>query len=263
LPELPEVETVVRSISPHITGRTILRAELRSRRVTRTDWATAEAGLTGARIERVRRRGKQIFVDLDRGVLYVHLGMTGKLLWNAEPSKYARALLELDNGLLIFDDIRQFGRFEFFDVLPTELGQRGPDALSIDFDTFHTRLKEHRGSIKALLLNQSFIAGVGNIYADELLFAARVHPRTQITRISKSRAQTIHRHLLEVLQLAVELRGSSISDYVDAEGLAGEFQSLHRVYGRTGKPCPLCGTPVKRIVLAQRGTHYCPRCQRV
>ncbi len=119
MPELPEVETVVRSISPHITGRTILRAELRSRRVTRTDWAAAEAGLTGAKIEHIRRRGKQIFVDLDRGVLYIHLGMTGKLLWNAEPSKYARALLELDNGLLIFDDIRQFGRFEFFDVLPS------------------------------------------------------------------------------------------------------------------------------------------------
>ena len=262
MPELPEVETVVRTISPYIEGRTILRAEVRSHRVTRGDFALAEGGLAGATIQRVRRRGKQIFVDLDSGVLYIHLGMTGKLLWNTPPNKYTRALLELDNGLLVFDDVRQFGRFEFFKTLPNELAQRGPDALDIDFATFHARLKERRGSIKALLLNQSFIAGVGNIYADELLFAAGVHPRAQVHRISKTRAQTIHRHLLEILRQAVELRGSSISNYVDADGRAGEFQQLHRVYGRTGKPCPACGTQLKRIVLAQRGTHYCPHCQR-
>ena len=263
MPELPEVETVVRSIAPHVVGRTILRAELRSKRVTRTGFSAAETGLGGAKIEGVRRLGKQIFFDLDRGILYVHLGMTGKLLWNAEPSKYARALLELDNGVLIFDDVRQFGRFEFFEALPEALSQKGPDALNIDFETFHSRLKQRRGSIKALLLNQSFIAGVGNIYADELLFGARVHPRTPIARISTARARVIHRELLGVLRAAVELRGSSISDYVDAEGIAGEFQQLHRVYGRAGKPCPICGAPVKRTVVAQRGTHYCPRCQRV
>jgi formamidopyrimidine-DNA glycosylase len=262
LPELPEVETVVRSISPYIEGRTILRAELRSRLVTRGDFAAAEAGLTGAVINEVRRRGKQIFFDLDRGVLYIHLGMTGKLLWNADPGKYTRALLELENGTLLFDDIRQFGRFDFYHTLPPQLSDKGPDALDLTFDVFYSRLKRHRGSIKAVLLNQSFISGVGNIYADELLFAARVHPGTPVPRISKARAQRIHQKLLETLQLAVELRGSSISDYVDGAGNPGEFQQMHRVYGRAGEPCRTCGTAVKRIVIAQRGTHYCPRCQR-
>ena len=220
------------------------------------------ARLDGARIQGVRRRGKQIFVELETGILYIHLGMTGKLLWNAEPGKYTRALLQLDNGLLVYDDVRQFGRFEFFPAIPEAFTRTGPDALGLDFDTFLKNLKKRRGSIKAVLLNQSFIAGIGNIYADELLFAARVHPRTNISRISPKRAAEIHRRLLEILELAVRLRGSSISDYVDAAGEAGEFQQLHKVYGRTGLPCFNCGTPIRRIVLAQRGTHYCPRCQR-
>jgi formamidopyrimidine-DNA glycosylase len=262
LPELPEVETVVRSIRPHLLGRKIISSEVRSTRVTRNDFGLTTAGLDGARIEGVRRRGKQIFVDLETGVLYIHLGMTGKLLWNAEPGKYTRALLRLDDGLLIYDDVRQFGRFEFFPTLPEALTRKGPDALGLDFNTFLRSLKKRRGSIKAALLNQSFIAGVGNIYADELLFAARVHPRTDISRISSKRAAQLHQGLVEVLELAVRLRGSSISDYVDAAGEAGEFQQLHKVYGRTGLPCPNCGTPIRRIVVAQRGTHYCPRCQR-
>ena len=188
--------------------------------------------------------------------------MTGKLLWNAEPGKYTRALLQLDNGLLVYDDVRQFGRFEFFPALPDVIARKGPDALNLDFDTFLNSLRKRRGSIKAALLNQSFIAGVGNIYADELLFAARVHPKTIIARISKARAIEIHKRLIETLRMAVELRGSSISDYVDSAGIAGEYQQFHRVYGRTGLPCFNCGTPIRRIVVAQRGTHYCPRCQR-
>lgn len=240
----------------------IASSEVRSHRVTRGDFGFTTAGLDGARIEAVRRRGKQIFVDLDSGILYIHLGMTGKLLWNSEPGKYTRALLQLDNGRLIYDDVRQFGRFEFFPALPEGLAQRGPDALGLNFETFLLSLRKRRGAIKAALLNQSFIAGVGNIYADELLFAARVHPRTDISRISSKRAAEIHKRLLETLELAVAMRGSSISDYVDAAGTAGEFQQLHKVYGRTGLPCLNCGTPIRRIVVAQRGTHYCPRCQR-
>ncbi|MBV8820891.1 MAG: bifunctional DNA-formamidopyrimidine glycosylase/DNA-(apurinic or apyrimidinic site) lyase [Acidobacteriaceae bacterium] len=260
MPELPEVETVIRSLVPHIRGRTIVRAELSSRRVTRGDWAATEAALTDATITGVRRRGKQIFIDLNRGILYVHLGMTGKLLWNADPGKYTRARLELDSGTLLFDDIRQFGRFEY---LPEEPGaKKGPDALGVDFATFHSRIQRYRGSIKAVFLNQAFVSGVGNIYADEILFAARVHPKTAVARISKRRAEIIHKHMLGVLEQAIELRGSSISDYVDSAGLAGEFQTVHRVYARTGQPCTVCGTPIRRIVIGQRGTHYCPRCQR-
>jgi formamidopyrimidine-DNA glycosylase len=262
LPELPEVETVVRSIAPHLAGRTIERAELYSRRVTRGGLAQTAKRLAGRVIQRVRRRGKQILVDLDAGVLYLHLGMTGKLLWNGDTGKYTRAVLELDKGRLVYDDIRQFGRVEYFDVLPKTLQGVGPDALGIAFEEFHARLKTHRGRIKAVLLNQSFVAGVGNIYADEMLFAAGIHPRAQAKRISKKRAEQLHANLAAILEAAIEQRGSSISDYVDGEGERGNFQNMHAVYGRAGKPCPRCGAPIRRIVIAQRGTHYCARCQR-
>ncbi len=262
LPELPEVETVVRSITPHIVGQRIERAEFSSARVTRGGFLQTAEGVTGATIGSVRRRGKQIFIDLDRGVVYVHLGMTGKLLWNAVPGKYTRAVFELERGTLLYDDVRQFGRVEFFESLPEIFERVGPDALSVGFDEFYARLKKHSGSIKPLLLNQGFVGGIGNIYADELLFAARIHPRTAASRISKARAQKIHKQVIEVLQLAIRHRGSSISDYVDAAGERGGFQQLHNVYGREGQPCPRCGTPIRRMVLGQRGTHYCPRCQR-
>lgn len=262
MPELPEVETVVRSISPHVLGQTIRHASVCSHRVTRADFRQTVKHLTGATIRRVHRRGKQIYFELDRGVLYVHLGMTGKLLWNATPGKFVRAVLEFDAGTLTYDDVRQFGRFEFFDKLPDLFERSGPDALSVDFAEFFERLKRHKGHIKPLLLNQSFIAGVGNIYADESLFAAGVHPRARANRLSKKRAEDLHRTIVAVLQLAIEHRGSSISNYVDAEGERGDFQQQHNVYGRAGKPCARCGQAIRRIVLGQRGTHYCPRCQR-
>jgi formamidopyrimidine-DNA glycosylase len=201
-------------------------------------------------------------MDLDRGHLYVHLGMTGKLLWNGLPGKHTRAVLELDNGTLLYDDVRQFGRMEFFETLPKVFESAGPDALGIAFADFHARLTQHRGHIKALLLNQSFLAGIGNIYADETLWAAQIHPRTAVSHLSKKRAQKLHQNLLEVLEAAIEHRGSSISDYVDSAGEQGSFQQLHNVYGRAGQRCPRCGALIRRILVMQRGTHYCPRCQR-
>ena len=211
----------------------------------------------------VHRHGKQIHVQLDRGTLYIHLGMTGKLLWNAEEDKFTRAVLDFDNGTLQYNDIRQFGRFEFFGTMPAQIGGKGPDALSVDFEIFYQRLKKHRGNIKTVLLNQAFVAGIGNIYADEVLFASGVHPRTLVSRISRARAERIHGQTREILEAAVQFKGSSISDYVDAAGGKGTFQNLHQVYGRTGLACNKCGTAIRRIVLGQRSTHYCPRCQRV
>jgi formamidopyrimidine-DNA glycosylase len=263
VPELPEVETVVRSIAPRVTGKTIQRVILSSHRVTRGGLIETAQALQNRVIERVRRRGKQIFFDLDRGIIYVHLGMTGKLLWNGERTPYTRAEFSLDAGTLLYDDIRQFGRVEYFDALPDLLERVGPDALMVSFPEFYSRMKQHRTPVKALLLNQSFISGVGNIYADETLFASQLHPRAKANRLSKARAEQLHRNLIDILQLAIRHRGSSISDYVDASGERGRFQQLHNVYGREGKPCPRCQTPIRRIVLGQRGTHYCPRCQRV
>ena len=262
MPELPEVETVVRSVAPHIVGRTIEYAEFTSHRVTRGGFETTANAVAGAYIKAVRRRGKQILIELDRGFLYVHLGMTGKLLMNAARTPYTRAVLTLDEGVLIYDDVRQFGRFEYFKALPETIERVGPDALTVDFEAFYQKLKKHRTRIKALLLNQAFVSGVGNIYADELLFAAGIRPTTLASKISRKRAQQMHASLLQILRLAIEHRGSSISDYVDSDGRRGEFQQLHQVYQRTGEPCGACGEPIKRIVVAQRSTHYCPRCQR-
>ncbi len=262
MPELPEVETVVRSVRPHILGKKILAASLSSRRVTRANHEETIEALTGATVTDVRRRGKQILIDLNRGLLYVHLGMTGKLLWDAPLTKYTRAQLQFEDGLLLYDDTRMFGRVEFFADPPDMLTRVGPDALTISFEDFYARLKRHKGRIKAVLLNQAFLAGVGNIYADESLFAAGIHPKTAAQRLSKTRAQKLHTHLLEILETAIQHRGSSIADYVDSAGERGSYQQLHNVYGRKGEICLRCGAGIRRIVLAQRGTHFCPRCQK-
>jgi formamidopyrimidine-DNA glycosylase len=263
LPELPEVETVVRSIRARVCGKLIVSAQVNSKRVTRNGFADTVAGLTGAVIQSVRRHGKQIFFQLDRGILYVHLGMTGKLLWNASPTKFTRAILYLDEGTLIYEDIRQFGRFEFYPEMPKALGKVGPDALNVSFEEFLSRLRRHRGFIKPLLLNQSFIGGVGNIYADEALFASRIHPRAIANKLSIARARELHNNILAILALAVEHGGSSISNYVDSDGASGSYQQQHHAYGRTGEACVRCGRTIRRVVLGQRGTHYCPGCQRV
>ena len=263
MPELPEVETVVRSIAPHIVGQRIRAASFFSRQVTRNDFLETAASLVGKSILGVRRKGKQIFLDLDGGILYIHLGMTGKLLWNAVAGRYTRAVIELENGVLLYDDIRMFGRVEFFEQSPPALSRVGPDALGIQFSDFHSRLRARRGRLKAVILNQSFIAGVGNIYADESLFAARIHPLALSDRLSKQRSEKLHKSLIEILELAIRHRGSSISDYVDSAGERGSFQQFHSVYGRAGEPCLRFGTLIRRIVVSGRGTHYCPRCQRV
>lgn len=263
MPELPEVETVVRSIAHHLIGKSILDASFLSSRVTRGDHLAAGIALAGSTVRRIERRGKQIWICLDRGFLYVHLGMTGKLLWNGTPGKYTRACLQLTDGQLLFDDIRTFGRFEFFPDRETALSPVGPDALTVPFEAFVQRLRGRRGRIKAVLLSQAFLAGVGNIYADEALFAAGIHPRTSVQRLSDARARRLHSAILQILATAIKHKGSSISDYVDGLGERGSFQQLHKVYGRTGEPCANCGTKVRRIVVGQRGTHYCPRCQRV
>ena len=262
MPELPEVETVVRSIAPYLLGQKIRAVALSSHRVTRGDRTITAEALTGRTIVAVNRHGKQILVQLDRGLLYIHLGMTGNLLWNATPGKFSRAIFELERGVLVYNDIRQFGRVEFYNELPALLTRVGPDALLLEAAAFCARLKQRKGPIKTLLLNQGFLSGVGNIYADEALFAAGIHPRTPANRISRKRAAALHAQIYAILRMAIEHRGSSIANHVDGYGTPGAFQQLHAVYGRGGEPCLRCGKQIKRIVLGQRGTHYCPRCQR-
>ena len=262
MPELPEVETVVRSLSGILPGCRILSAEFTSRFVTPGDRAALRARLANQTIRAIRRHGKFIVLELDAGVLVVHLGMTGKLLFDAPRGAHAHGVLHLDRGVLVYDDPRQFGRIEWAPALPARVSRLGPDPLLVSFDDFQRELKHRRSALKPLLLNQRFLRGIGNIYADEALHRARIHPKANASRLGSERALRLYESIRDTLRLAIEHRGSSISDYVDAAGERGSFQLLHHVYGKAGQPCPECGTPIRRILLAQRGTHYCPRCQR-
>ena len=262
MPELPEVETVVRSLRPALVGRRILNAEFLQLRVLRGSPLETARALAGRRIEAVECYGKFIAIRLDRGYLVVHLGMTGKLLIDAPPTKWTHAIFTLDQCTLHYDDQRQFGRIEYGAQLPERVSALGPEPLEIAFADFARRVKARHASIKAVLLNQAVVRGVGNIYADEALFRAGVHPARVAASLRKDRVERIYNAMREVLTEAIESRGSSVSNYVDADGRKGSFQLAHRVYRRTGKPCTNCGAEIERILVAQRGTHFCPKCQR-
>ena len=176
MPELPEVETVVRSLAPHLPGRTIVSAKFSSKHVTPGNRALLARKLKGRRIESVKRRGKFILIKLDEGILVVHLGMTGQLLLDATPKDHAYGLFHLDRGQLVYRDPRQFGSIAWYKDAAQAIGKLGPEPLEIELQDFEDRLKKRKTQIKALLLNQTFVAGVGNIYADEILYAAKVHP---------------------------------------------------------------------------------------
>jgi formamidopyrimidine-DNA glycosylase len=258
MPELPEVETVVRTVAPHLTGRSILSAEFTSRFVTPGNRSALARRLAGRKIESVRRRGKFILVTLDQGMFTIHLGMTGRLLISGRPGEHTYGVFTLDDGLLLYDDPRQFGKIEWN---PARVAKLGPEPLEISLEEFRARLRR-RAHIKPLLLNQSFLAGLGNIYVDESLFAAGIHPLASAARISGARAAKLHQAIREILGAAIAAGGSSISDYVDAEGRRGWFQISHKAYGREGEPCANCGLPIRKIVVGQRGTHFCPKCQK-
>ena len=262
MPELPEIETIVRELAPALAGRLIRDVEFLSRLILLDPPQAGMDFLRGRCIISLIRQGKFIVCRVDRGFLTFHLGMTGKLLLDSGKGPYTRAVFALDSGSLRFDDIRQFGRIEWGECVPARVERLGADPLSISASEFIRQVRRHSGHIKPLLLNQTFLAGLGNIYTDEVLHRAGIHPRTRATRLGRERCLRLHRAIVEVLSLAIEHRGSSISDYVDASGRQGSFQLLHQVYGKPGQPCPRCGTPIRRIVIAQRGTHFCPDCQK-
>jgi formamidopyrimidine-DNA glycosylase len=264
VPELPEVETVVRTIAPHIVGRRILAADFDSKFVTPGDREALASALVGRVMSAVRRHGKFILIDLSgpAGLLTIHLGMTGKLLHDAPRNAYTHGYFALDHGALVYEDIRQFGRIEYSDGENPRVARLGPDALAIDAVEFVARLRARHTKLKPLLLNQAFVAGIGNIYVDEMLFRARLHPLMAASAVTGKRAGALHTIMRQILLESIEQGGSSISDYVDGEGRKGSFQDRHRVYGREGQPCYDCGAPVERMLVAQRGTHWCPRCQK-
>ncbi len=267
MPELPEVETIRRSLAPAVQGRTIESVLFHWPRTCVGDLRETEAALRGQRIERIDRHGKYLLFRLCRdecnSVLVVHLRMTGNILLDGPTGPYTRVEVFLDGGhRLVYHDIRKFGRWQWSEVLPPRLAELGPEPLEISPDDFAARLARRGARLKALLLDQEFLRGLGNIYADEALYRARLHPQRAAANVGRRRAHDLHRAIQEVLRDAIDAGGTSINNYVDSNGTQGYFQLQTQVYGKTGRPCSECGTPVRRILVAQRSTHFCPRCQR-
>lgn len=262
MPELPEVETIARLLAPRLAGRRVRHIRVFAPRIVAGDARRLGAHLRGRVVEQVCRRGKYLLVRLDGAVLTLHLGMTGRLRWGGREGPHTRAIIVFDRGRLLFDDPRKFGSIEVGEGPSPRTAKLGPEALEVSARELAARLSGRRAPVKALLMDQRILAGVGNIYSDEALFRARIHPRTPAGRLSLAEVRRLQRAIRRVLREAIAAGGSSVSDYVNADEQPGWFQLAHCVYRRTGLPCPRCGTPVRRIVIAQRGSHFCPRCQR-
>lgn len=269
MPELPEVETVVRGLRQRITGRTITGVEVYWERAIATPCPSEFAAqLVGQRIRSVDRRGKFVVMGLEGADLLVHLRMTGQLLvvpaGQAHALRHVRVALALGDLLLIFNDARKFGRMALVPDARQWLAALGPEPLDPDFTAaaLAARLQRRRLPIKSLLLDQRFLAGVGNIYADEVLHAACIAPTRPASSLSAAEAEALHAALQSELQRAIANRGTTLSDYRDAEGHSGAHQHTLRVYGREGKACPRCGGAIARMRLGGRSSYHCPRCQR-
>jgi len=270
MPELPEVETIARGLHKRIAGDVIESVWLGLKpEPLKSSADEIAATLETRKIAGVRRAGKHIVFDLAvqngnaRAAQWiVHLGMTGSLLVcpsEVPIAKHTHAIAKLSSGReLRFVDPRRFGRLSVIE----KFAAPGSEPLDIQFEDFVPLFRGRKTPIKSALLNQKLLSGVGNIYADEALFRAGVRPRRQAAALTREELKRLHISLKRVLKEAIRLGGSSVSDYVDADGEEGFFQLRHRVYGRERKPCSVCKTPIKRVVIAGRSSHYCPKCQK-
>ncbi|MGA9485194.1 MAG: bifunctional DNA-formamidopyrimidine glycosylase/DNA-(apurinic or apyrimidinic site) lyase [Candidatus Acidiferrales bacterium] len=273
MPELPEVETVARGLREVLPGRRIL-----SVRLGKTDFiddpALLEQDLPGSTIARIRRLGKFLLLDLEprkspaeESSLLIHLGMTGKISVCAPEAPvplHTHVFFTLDDGReLRYNDVRRFGRMALLANGAHErvLGDLGLEPLEVTEEEFRARIQSRSAHIKALLLDQRVLRGIGNIYADESLWRAKIHPRKLGAKLTQDELRRLRRAVQSILREAIRLRGSSISDYVDLDGGRGEFQQKHRAYQHDGKKCFRCGAIIRRIIVAGRSSHFCPHCQ--
>lgn len=305
MPELPEVETVLRGLKQRALGRRLMAVEVLGSTVISGPSDEFVASVAGRRIEGVQRKGKALAIrlsaqngeadpagkadraqgaassaptarnnEIDSGekagrFLVVRLGMTGQLVVvrrdaTLQPHTHVRLVLEGGAEEIRYRDVRRFGRLRCCtsEELAAIFAQLGPDAPEISEEQFFQGLRGRRGGIKSWLLNQQRLSGLGNIYADEALFEARIHPLTQAGRISWAAAHRLHRAVKKVLKRAVALQGTSFRDYIDIEGRPGNFLPRLRVYQRTDQPCHRCGRPIRRAIICGRASHFCPKCQR-
>ncbi len=264
MPELPEVETLARALRPALVGRTVLQADLRWKRTLAVPSPPKfKQQIIGQKIIDVSRRAKYFILHLSSFHLLIHPRMSGDLLvvlGGYEPDKHDRLLLKLsDNATFIFNDARKFGRVWLTADPAPVLADLGPEPLSETFTSswLFAALRARRRQLKPLLLDQTFLAGLGNIYTDESLHRAKLHPLRLSNSVTEDEAAALCHSVRAVLEEGIRRNGASI-DWVYR---GGEFQNHFRVYGRTGQPCPVCGTAVERITVGQRGTHFCPACQ--
>lgn len=273
MPELPEVEVIARGLRARLVGHVLENVRLLRRDVLWRRIPDFENKLEGRRAAAVVRRGKYLLLRLSGGLtLLVHLGMTGRL-WLADEAEPPAPHTHFRAGLaglpleLRLRDPRRFGGMDLFSTAREaghpRLVRVAPDPFQMPAPEFAERIRARHAPIKAVLLNQSVVGGLGNIYADESLWAARIHPLARADMLKRPRLVALHGALLAVLERAIAFGGSSISDFVDHLGAPGYFQNEHRVYGRAGRPCPRCGRTLARAIVAQRGTTFCPRCQRL
>lgn len=272
MPELPEVETIRRSLSQHILGSTLERVEI--------VWPGAVRGwngldfsriAAGKKIESIGRKGKYLLIYLEEGwVIVAHMRMTGRLLYYHEETALAphtHVVLKMDHGELHFNDQRKFGRLEAVPAAELEsypaLAKLGPEPIGPDFSlpSLCERLAGKRVNVKAALLDQTIMAGLGNIYADETLFQARIAPERLVCDLSQGEIERMAAAARNVLEESIAVRGTTFRDYRDADGAAGEFQGFLKVYSRAGEPCVVCGRPLEKVRLAGRTTVWCPYCQ--
>jgi len=274
MPELPEVETIKRTLDKKITGLSITGVAITMLKIIREPSPEEfSKQITGSRITRLGRRGKYLLLYLTGdNVLVIHLRMTGRLVYSAPgepPAKHTHVIFSLSDGYeLRFIDMRQFGRLQLASQQALNqvkgLKDLGPEPLEREFTrTFLRReLKRKRVRIKSLLLDQTFIAGLGNIYTDEALHRAHLNPKRIANSLSPREVAKLYHAIIEVLQEGIENRGTSFRDYVDGDGRKGDYQELLRVYNREGSPCPHCGTAITRIKVNGRSSYFCPACQR-
>ena len=269
MPELPEVEMVVRGLRPKLEGRTFTCVAFDWPRQIVTPAPEAfRARLPGQRIETLWRRGKYLVFTLTHDTLLIHLKMTGRLYTvraGAKPEQWVHVVFDLDSGTqLHFSDSRKFGRLYLMADPSPVLGALGPEPLDDDFTAadFAALLRRRSGTLKPLLLNQAFLAGVGNIYADEVLWLARIDPRRKADTLDAIETERLYHAIRKVLSDSIDHEGATIIWYRKPDGTTGEAQNHFKVYNRRDQPCPRCGGPIRRVTMGQRGTHFCPACQR-
>jgi len=263
MPELPEVETIRREVLPYVKGKTITGVEIIDpRNIKGISPSVFKKKIAGQKILDIERKAKyQLFKLASGKYLVIHLGMTGRLLF--APDKYVKVVFNLSGGKkLYFSDARIFGRILFFDSYPQL--ELGPEPLAADFtwQKLKALLSKRKTALKLVLLDQKLLSGVGNIYANEALFRAGIHPQRKANQLTDAEYQKLYKAIREVLLEAIKYRGTSDNWYVDARGKKGGFQERLRVYGRKGEPCVKCKGKIIRIGLGQRGTFFCPKCQK-